>query len=85
MYVLYTPPFEGRVEDSLQQACSTFNVVRAASSRFDPYAGSTEWNTQNEWLSMRTILPLYFSVNSMQQKRTGDNRKNLQNKMSFTT
>jgi hypothetical protein len=29
MQMLYTPPFEGRVEENIEQVCSTFNVVRA--------------------------------------------------------
>jgi hypothetical protein len=46
--MIYTPPFEGRVVDSLEQACSNFNVVRATSSRFGLQAGNVKFNTHNE-------------------------------------
>ena len=51
----------------LQQACSTFWVVRTTSAKFDLHGGNMKFNVQNEeWISVHKIICVnlltYFSV-----------------------
>lgn len=51
MYTLFTPPFDGRSEGGLEQACREFYAVQENSTGLDVHAGNVKFRKQNESLS----------------------------------
>jgi hypothetical protein len=65
----------------LEQACSTFNVLRATSAKLGLHAGNMKFKTQDkEWLSIRIIVYIILCVfvyTSCTIKYTYNNTKHL--------